>query len=80
MKWENTLKKGMGYLPSNKDMPKLERRGGPSLRQIIDMIPENTKVEQIATEIGRLLKNDYGKHNYDKFMKVLLEEMKYEDE
>lgn len=38
---------------------------------ILQAIPENTGVQELATAIGNILKDQYGQHNYKLFMETL---------
>ena len=44
---------------------------------IID-IDENTSYQEFAKQVATILKKDYGQHNYDSFIKVLLDELQSE--
>ena len=41
----------------------------------MDKIDPNISYEDFAKAVGKILRDDYGKHNYEKFMKVLHEEI-----
>ncbi len=44
--------------------------------QSIDKVDDNLSVDEFSKVITKVLVNDYGSHNYDKFIKVLVQGLK----
>lgn len=44
-------------------------------QDLSNAIPENTGYQEFAKAIARILKDEYGSHNFDKFMEVLYSEL-----
>ena len=43
--------------------------------KLLRAIPKNYSVKKLARDVAHVLKNEYGEHNYDGFMKVFHEEL-----
>mgnify|MGYP003669517698 FL=1 len=65
----------------NKDS-KIVREGettGPSVKEsVMKVIPPNYLVGKFATLVADILNEEYGEHNFEKFLKVLRSEIKLE--
>lgn len=65
--WENAEKAFHGSMKSN-DV-------ADEIRDAISKVDDSLSYSDFATAIAKILKEDYGSHNFDPFMKVLHKEL-----